>query len=283
MRATFPQFCTWEEEYGSLIRGIRAAKHARMTAKKSFPSVFASFINGMSTLVNALEEVLAPNIYTNSVATSMKPLRHHIEITMANGKKLKAKAIILAIDAKAAASLLTKEHSQIKRELHNLRAVSSGSAYLAYPKIDLNQKLNGFGVVIPKVEQRAINAITWVSSKLEYRAPSDHALIRVFFGGSRNQEMMTMSDDSVLEIIEEELKQIMNIAIKPCFTRVYRWLDANPQYDIGHHDILKKIKEKSSGNMIFAGCAFGGVGIPDCIKQGRSAAEQAFKVLQGEL
>ena len=59
-------------------------------------------------------------------------------------------------------------------------------------------------------------------------------LLRVFFGGSRSPETMTLDDDGLLALVRAELKAIFGIEATPATHRIYRWWNANPQYDLGH-------------------------------------------------
>ena len=54
-----------------------------------------------------------------------------------------------------------------------------------------------------------------------------------------------------------------------------------PQYMLGHLDRLANIEHLLAPfpGLMLSGAAYGGVGIPDCIRQGQEAAEQAWKRL----
>ena len=67
------------------------------------------------------------------------------------------------------------------RNSHLLSIAPTGTISLAYRRDEINHPLNGFGVVIPRSENRSINAITWTSTKFDQRAPEGYALLRVFF------------------------------------------------------------------------------------------------------
>ncbi|RMG79602.1 MAG: protoporphyrinogen oxidase, partial [Chloroflexi bacterium] len=54
---------------------------------------------------------------------------------------------------------------------------------------------------------------------------------------------------------------------------------ANPQYDVGHLEKLSTIEKSLPEGIRLAGSAYRGVGVPDCVKQGREAAEKLVKQL----
>ncbi len=51
-----------------------------------------------------------------------------------------------------------------------------------------------------------------------------------------------------------------------------------PQYEVGHLERVKEIESLLSPALTLAGNAYGGAGIPDCIRSGERAAE----IMKGE-
>jgi len=117
-----------------------------------------------------------------------------------------------------------------------------------------------------------VNAITWSSLKFEHRAPEDHALLRVFFGGSRSPRSMTLDDDTLLASVRAQLQEFMGIEAPPLFHRIYRWDRSNAQYDVGHLDRVTALETMLPLGLHLTGSPYRGVGLPDCIKQGQETA-----------
>jgi len=184
--------------------------------------------------------------------------------------------VIVATPASNAAQLIRPLSPNAAAKLDQLRTVSTGTISMAFRRDQIEHPLDGFGVVIPTKERRKINAITWTSTKFEQRAPADHVLLRVFFGGVRTPELMHKEDDEVLATARQELSSLMGVNAEPLFHRVYRWWDAQPQYDVGHLDRVAAIEAALPPNLFVAGCPYGGVGIPDCVRQGQEAAEKVI-------
>ncbi len=274
LRATFPQFAAMEETYGSLIRGMLLAP------KSTTKSPFVSFKNGMQTLVLALEKKLAAFVKRNAkVKSIVKKDGGFYEINFLDGQVRCAKSIILTTPAVFCAELLEIISPEASKNLRQLRTSASGCIYFAFRKLDIDHPLKGFGFVVPISEKRAINAITWVSSKLEKRVPSNAVLLRVFFGGYKNPAIMTKSDIEIENIAFQELKQIMKINVDPIFSKIYRHNHENPQYEVGHLQQIEKIMAALPDGIEIAGSAYGGVGIPDCINQGRMKAQKAIEYI----
>jgi oxygen-dependent protoporphyrinogen oxidase len=136
----------------------------------------------------------------------------------------------------------------------------------------------GFGFLVPRCEGRRLLAATFVHNKFPHRAPENRALVRCFLGGERVEETLDSSDDQILQIVRDELRQIISLTAEPLFTRVYRWKSAMAQYSVGHLERLARIQslcQKLPG-LALAGNGFNGIGVPDCV---RSGSEAASKVL----
>jgi oxygen-dependent protoporphyrinogen oxidase len=134
--------------------------------------------------------------------------------------------------------------------------------------------------VVPKSEQRPINAITISSTKFDHRAPEDYVLLRVFFGGSRSPTTLTYDDDRLLSVVCGELRDILGIEAAPLFHRVYRWHQANPQYDVSHLERIAEIEADLPSGVYVTGSAFRGVGLPDCIYLARQTAARILEQAQ---
>jgi oxygen-dependent protoporphyrinogen oxidase len=162
--------------------------------------------------------------------------------------------------------------------LDRIRYVSTGTISIAYRHQDVDL-LDGFGLVIPRSEERLINAVTITSTKFDQRAPAGHVLLRAFFGGSRNPEMMDLDDDGLKTIVLNELQSLLGIDAQPLFCRVYHWRRANPQYDVGHLELVEAIEEALPTGVYVTGSPYRGIGIPDCVHQGQQTAERLVNEL----
>jgi protoporphyrinogen/coproporphyrinogen III oxidase len=274
MAATFPQFQQMEREYGSLIRGAIKSQRERTTNEKP---PFISFKTGTHELVDKLVEQLHGNLYLNTAVSDIQRLAHdQYRIITVDGTTFEADVIILATPAPITAKLLQKINPEAARHISTITYSSVGTGYMAFKQEDVPHALNGFGVVIPGSERRPLDGFTWTSSKWNDRAPAGHVLIRVFFGGPRTRETMQFDDDKLLSVIRAELKSIFGISAAPLFERVFRWHDAYPQYNLGHLERVSAAEAALPPHILIAGSAYRGVGVPDCVRQGREAATKAL-------
>lgn len=288
--ATFPRFREIEQKHGSLIRGMLAARSD--SAGKAAPSnvqpakplsAFISFRGGAQELVDVLLPKLSGEIRFNTGVSTIDQQANGAEsgyqLQLSDGSTLSARQVILATPAFVSAALLEKIAGDATKMLAAIRYVSTGTISFGYRRDEVKHPLNGFGVVIPRSEKRPINAITWSSTKFDQRAPAGYALIRVFFGGSRNLEIVERSDDDILAIARRELHALMGIDTTPVFHRLFRWRNATPQYDVGHLQRVDAIEAALPAGIYVTGSPYRGIGIPDCVHQAQQTAAQVWQDL----
>jgi oxygen-dependent protoporphyrinogen oxidase len=276
--ATFPQFPALERAHGSVIRGLRAA--SRQQPRSELPA-FLSFVDGNQTLVDALVARLTGNVRLHTTVCSIAPGdAGSYELLLDDGGSLAADAAILATPANVSASLVRETAPKAATLLDGIRYAGIGAIYLAFRRSDIAHPLNGTGVVIPPTEGRRIDGITWVSSKWDRRAPQDHALVRVFFGGPYTRAMLSLDDARLIAIVREELADLLGVRATPLFTRIFRWPDGYPQYDVGHLERVAAIEAVLPTGMVVSGSPYRGVGVPDCIHQGELAALKIVETLR---
>ncbi len=121
-------------------------------------------------------------------------------------------------------------------------------------------------------------ACTFVASKFDHRAPADRILLRCFFGGSGDDAVLNESDETLVAMAREELRAILGLTAEPVFTSVSRWPRSMAQYTVGHAARWKEIQMRAAAipGLYLAGNGYTGIGIPDCIRMGRTAAASAL-------
>ena len=281
--ATFPRFRTLEEKYGSITRGMlagkrHAAQNGASSAKK--PPMFITLKNGTHRLIEALAEQLTGDLCLDSGVKTIERLEDGgFNIKLANGDPLQADAVVITTPAYVAAKMLQNIAPNAAETLDTIRYVSTGTISIAYRRSEIQHPLNGFGIVIPRSENRQINAITWSSTKFDHRAPDDQVLLRIFFGGSRTPQTFALDDDELLSVVCKELREIMGIDAEPTLHRIFRWHNANPQYDLGHLERVDEIESALPSGVFVTGSPYRGVGIPDCVYQSQQTVEKLLNTL----
>jgi len=102
------------------------------------------------------------------------------------------------------------------------------------------------------------------------------ALLRVFLGRSLADEVKSAPDSDLVATARGALREILSIGTEPALATVQRWPDALPQYEVGHLDRIARIEAELDAfpGLHLAGTSYRGVGIPDCVRQGRDIARR---------
>ena len=272
MRALFPRLVEAEAKAGSVIKAFR-----RQRGPLNADGAFRSFPNGLAELIDGLMRA-APK---ESVRLGSNVTRidegNGFTIHVAGRPTIRARAVILAIPAFAAAELVRPLDADLAAACAMIRYLSSATVVFAFPRDAVRHDLLGTGFVVPRAEGISITAGAWISSKWPQRAPEGHALLRAFLGGARDPDVLSKSDAQLADAALGDLTKILGIHGVPTITRVYRWNRSSPQQEVGHADIMRRIDTRLAGHpgLFVSAAGFRGVGIPDCIADARSTAGAA--------
>lgn len=278
---TSPVMREMEAEHGGLFLGAlgRMRRKRPLDAEGQRPPSFASFASGTQELVDALQDQLKANLILGDGAISIQSSPAGYTIATARGRVIHASALVLAVTANVAARLLAQTAPQAAAGMQAIRHENIGTISLLYRKEDVSIPLPLNGLMIPRRERRAIDAITWTSNKSPERAPHGYHLLRVFFGGSR-PDLVTASDDQLLATVQAELDSLLGVRGKVSGYRAFRWEQGFPQADVGHLQHVDAIEAGLPPGIAIANSSYRGIGVPDCVRQGNQAAGRILAYLQ---
>jgi oxygen-dependent protoporphyrinogen oxidase len=293
LRATFPRFHELEQRHGSVIRGMMAARKARLRgAGSSAPgrTMFVTLRNGLADLTAALVDSLQKDGVVLRAAARVEALRvrsHQLgrwmyDVIADDGTAMSADALMVAIPAYAAADLVRPLSPAAAGLLEQIPYASTATISLVYETHALTTRLEGSGFVVPRAEGRNLLAATWTSLKWPHRASPHDVSVRCYVGGVGREAMLRQDDDSLIRCVREELKAIAGITATPRYVEVNRWERAMPQYVLGHLDLIGRIEGAMSrfAGLALTGAAYRGVGIPDCIRDATTAATALMEYLR---
>ena len=272
MRALFPRLIDAEARAGSVIRAFR-----REQGPPNSDGVFRSFPNGLAELIDGLmKAVPKESVRFGSNVTRIEE-RDGFIVHIAGQAPVRARAVILAIPAFAAADLLRPIDTALSDACSSIRYLSTATVVFAFPRSAVGHDLQGTGFVVPSAEGLSITAGAWISSKWPHRAPEGEALLRAFLGGARDPDVLARTDAELASAALADLTKILNIRGTPTLTRVYRWNRSSPQQEVGHGELMRRIDAGLAGHrgLFISAAGFRGVGIPDNIADARHTATTA--------
>jgi protoporphyrinogen/coproporphyrinogen III oxidase len=282
VRAVLPRLAEMESLHGSLGRAMLAARSRMAATSKGFSSsLFTSLKAGMQQMIDALVACLPPSsLSTNRRVTGIRPGPEAWTLSFGESSD-HFNGVILAVPAWSAGALLEACSPQLAQELGSINYTSSVTVTLGYDQKVRSLLPPGFGFLVPRAEGKHMLAATFVHNKFPHRAPADRALVRCFLGGAGGEKVLDFSDDEILRIVRDELKQIIAVTADPLFARVYKWKRAMAQYGLGHLQRIERIERfcRALPALALAGNAYNGIGVPDCVRTGSRAAEQVLNSL----
>jgi oxygen-dependent protoporphyrinogen oxidase len=276
LQSTMPRFAEMEQQHGSLIRAMYKQPRRNNSGSGARYSMFVAPREGMSSLVEAIAERLPPGtVRLQATVDSMVSNDTGWTVT-SGGSESDFDAVIVTTPAGKSATLVESFDKELASELRRIHHASCAIVSLGYARTQIAHRLDGFGVVVPAVENRKILSASFSSIKYPGRAPEDHVLIRTFIGGDCQPHLVALSDDELVEIATAELGSLLGVQGAPVMTHISNRPAAMPQYFVGHTDRLQRVRAREANHtgLLLAGNAFDGVGIPNCIHSGEVAAER---------
>ena len=270
-----------EQDYGSLIKGqIKKAKLPDQSddISKNRAKMF-SFKNGLKVLPETLASKLKTPIEFNATVQQVQKLNEGWEITYNQQneiKTLKADTLIYAGTGHQLANCKIMNNKNLDLSFGNeIEYPPVATLTLGFHKNQIQHALNGFGLLVPQVENLQILGALFNSSLFPYRAPDDHVTITVFMGGVRQPELALESEEKRLDIAVNDLTMLLGISGSPAFIFHKKWTKAIPQYNVGYGDIKSKFQrlEKDNPGLYFTGNYREGISVADTILQAIQTAD----------
>jgi oxygen-dependent protoporphyrinogen oxidase len=290
LQATMPRFREMEKGHGSLIRAVmRQARKQPKADRNSSGGRYSMFVaprEGTSSLIQALADRLpAEAVQLRAEVDSLKRTddgRWAISLAAGSASPDPFDAVVLATPAHTSAKIMQPIDRQVAEDLGNIHHSGCCVVSLAYQRADVAHAMDGFGFVVPAIENRKIISGSFSSVKYPGRAPDGKVLMRVFIGGALQAELVDLPDDQLVEIAVSELADLMGIRGQPLLTRIARMPCSMPQYYVGHKDRVATIHERANQQpgLFLTGNAFQGVGIPFCVYGGETTAQRVVDYFQ---
>lgn len=315
VEAAFPMLRDMERRYGSLWAAMRASAQRRAASGQrggggGSEGALASLRNGLEGAVAALRAELerrGADVRLGQAVTGLRlgnpedgaspaggqggpgpsaaasassdgagePVK---VLQLEGGQELAADRVILAVPAPAAARIVRGVAPEAAGLLESIAYAGAASVYLGYRQGDVPRALDGTGYLTVRQGERPVRACTWVSSKWPHTVRGGGVLMRLHMGPYGGREPSQRSDEELVAEARQEMARVMGIQADPVLVRVFRWPAAIPQYEPGHRARVEAIEAAVARipGLYVAGAAYRGVGLPDCVRQGREAAERAL-------
>jgi oxygen-dependent protoporphyrinogen oxidase len=135
--------------------------------------------------------------------------------------------------------------------------------------------LDGYGLVAGPGEGLRTSACSFVSTKFPGRAPEGQVLLRGFLGGTRDEKALEMTDAEMVATVRRDMAPALDLRAEPLWSRISRWPRGTPQMEVGHRALVARLETAllDVPRVVVCGSGLRGTGLPDCVADGRRAAE----------
>ena len=287
VRSAVSKIYALEKNYGSLIKGaIKGAKERKKRAEMAQTKAeLFSFEKGMGQLSSALHSILAERIETKAALESLDlqndSENRYVVLYTSSGKNVRVHTdgVIFTTPAYATAEYVRTFDSALALKLREIVYAPVAVVFLGFRKQPRCRSLDGFGFLVPEVENRKILGTIWSSTIFPNRAPENGTALTTFVGGMRQPELVDLSNNELTDLVLKELNEIMALVGKPDVVKIKRWRKAIPQYKLGHQKRMDAIEtfEAEYPGIFISGNFRNGISVGDCILQSETIADRARK------
>lgn len=270
VKQAFPKLWDLEQRYGSLIGGTilgaRERKRRGVPSKASAPMF--TFDEGLCLLPETLRLRLGDDVRLRCPVENISKTKEGWTVHSKAG------------DTEHPAVLFCSPAYALKGMHEHLAQMDM----VYYPPIarvafglrreQVAHSLEGFGALIPQVEQMNTLGVLFTSSMFAHRAPEGHVLLTVFAGGSRAPEIGGFTEDEILKLAFADVKELLGVTGEPVFSTVLKVQKSIPQYNVGYEkmrEYFTKVEEEMPG-VFLSGNFHDGISVADCIQGGSDAA-----------
>lgn len=278
IQSMFPEIYEMEKQYRSLIYGMKKSHFSLFNQVKGYQT----FKNGLETLVEKIEECLPSKTILKGVKVeSIDRLQDGtMQIYFNNIAPLKCDAVIVTTTLNQAKNMFA--HYGIFHEIPDMNYATIATVTMAFEKMENGNYQDAISFYFSRNSDISITTCTWSNHKWNNVAPDGYDLIRTYIGRVGDEAIVELSDADIEKTVLHDLEKSIGIKQKPKFTIVSRWKQSMPQYTVGHEKRLEKMKEilkKEFPYVKLAGSSYEGISVPDCVTQGKQAAEEIISEL----
>jgi oxygen-dependent protoporphyrinogen oxidase len=266
-----------EQLVGPFLVGVYAGDERQLGAEAVFPSLVAaerehgSILSGL--LRNALSGAERGLSGSFSAHGGLGTLGWRLQL---EDREVRARSVVLATDAPAAARLLAPLDPEAGEFLAGLRYAPLASVPVAVDQRATAVPIRGFGFLVPRERKLELLGALFMSRLFTGRAPHAEELVMGLIGGERWPEVRDASDEQVIERVHQGLDRALGLSVPPRVLAVNRWERAVPQPGRGHVRAVRELRARLADRpgLALAGGYLDGVGVADAMASGMLAARR---------
>lgn len=281
LAATLPILRDYEQQSGSLMRGVRrelTAIDGRGFTKEYNAFNVQTFAQGMDTLVDALVAQLDCHLMKGVRVQSMTKYKEQLSLSLNNKSTLAVDGVVLAIPHQSACKLFTDD---LLQDLKDIPSNTVATVSMIFNEADVPD-FDGTDIFMSRNSDYSLTSLTYEHKKWTGVAPKGYALLNCYIGRTGDAAIVELSDSEIEKTLIDDLQQLSGVRMQPIETIVSRWKDSMPQYTIGHIERLQRAKASLHTHfptVHLAGNSYEGISLANCIEQGYNNAQAVLTQL----
>lgn len=272
--AVFPALVAYERAHGSIARGALAAARDRARPRGLRGSWSAR--EGLGGLARALAEGLGAALRVRTPVAALACDGGGFALELERGETLRARAVVVAVPAHAAAALLRGVAPEAAEALAVIPYAPLVSAALGVDPAAARAPIRGFGFLVPRAAGLDLLGVLFMSRVFPERAPAGRELLAAMIGGARWPGAVDATDAELAARIGAGLERTLGLRDAPPPLAVARWPRAVAQPDPEHPRRVARLRELAArlGRLRLAGAYLDGVSVADALASGSRAATE---------
>lgn len=245
------------------------------------PLSFATWLGGLTTLTQGMLINTGVEIRTLTAVDSVLSLPNgRYEVKTSISRSDEVDAVVIAVPARIAANIVRPLSHVATSLLEKVRYASVATVIVAYPKsaIEGLKAFKGTGLLVPSSKKRLLKAATFVSTKWSHMEDPNLVLVRLSCGRANEKVIEKLNDVDLVSKLHADLVDATGVKAEPLESYVQRWPNAIPQLEIGHVELISKIREDLAffKGIHLVGSSYDGLGIAACLRSGSKAAKECL-------
>jgi protoporphyrinogen/coproporphyrinogen III oxidase len=270
LAATMPALAAELPASTSVLGAAIAARDAGARSRGDVDGpVFVTVRDGIGSLPAALAAGARADVRLDAAVTALRRVAGGFELDVEGGPTLTADAVVLATPAAPTARLLTDLAPDAVEPLRAIPYASMAVVAMAFPEQPVSA---GSGLLVPPVTGRLVKGVTVSSSKWPHLGGA--LRVRSSVGRFGDDAALGRDDADLTDAVVADVAGLLDLERpEPLQTHLVRWVDGLPQYLVGHPQRVAAIRAAVGAvpGLAVAGAAYGGVGVPACIRDARRA------------
>jgi len=189
-------------------------------------------------------------------------------------------AVIVATPAAAAGGLLASVAPNAASQLETADTADVILVSLHVDDAEFPERTAGMsGYLVPKPVQRDVTAVSFGTQKWAHWAPpSGGQILRVSLGRD-GAPVLHHTDDEIVERTLADLELHLGARFSPREVRITRWPGAFAQYRPHHRRWADGVRAALPTGVFVAGASYDGIGLPACVRSGRTISACAMELI----